>query len=161
MVSTASLGKPRGRTGPNPVSAPSSSPSVHDPSTLLLASVASIVSQNMQQPKTSHKRRYFSPTPPSSPVHPSSPPQPDELENFLDAFSKRHHIKEDVLKTAQTALQNAHFMPDILTENTVTIDRLKELTSLSEGEVHALKKFARRWCSSKLSSKRVKYLHYD
>jgi len=63
---------------------------------------------------------------------------------------------------AKTALQNAHFMPDILTEDTVTIDRLKELTSLSEGEVHALKKFARKWSSSsKLSSKQVKYLRYD
>ena len=161
-VSTTTLGKPQGCTGPNPVSAPSSSPSTHDPSTLLLASVASMVSQNMQ-PRNSHKCHHYSPTPPSSPVCPSSPPQPDELENFLDAFGKRHRIKDDALETAKTALQNAHFMPDILTEDTVTIDRLKELTSLGEGEVHALKKFARKWSSSssKLSSKWVKYLRYD
>jgi hypothetical protein len=113
------------------------------------------------QPKNSHKRRYYSPTPPSSPVHPSSPPQLNELENFLDAFGKRHHINDVMLKTAKKALQTAHFMPDILTEDTVTIGRLKELTSLGGGEVHTLKRFAHKWSVSKSSSKRVKYHCYD
>jgi hypothetical protein len=78
---------------------------------------------------------------------------------FLEAFGKRHQIKEDVLEKAQTALQNAHFMPDILVEDTVTIDRLKDLTGLSEGEVHAVKRFALKW-SHKSSSKRVKQYHH-
>jgi len=106
------------------------------------------------QAQGSHKR-YHSPTPPSSP-RPSSPPQPDELEKFLEAFGMRHRINNDALEKAKTALQNARFMPDVLIENTVTVDRLKELTELSEGEVHALKKFARKW-SGKSSSKRIKY----
>jgi hypothetical protein len=89
-------------------------------------------------------------------MRPSSPPQPNELENFLEAFGVRCCIKADALEEAKVALQNAHFMPDVLVEETVTVNRLKELTGLSEGEVHALKKFARRW-SGKSSSKRAKH----
>jgi hypothetical protein len=157
---SATVGKPRGRAGQNSISAPSSSPSAHDSSALLLASIASMVSQNMQ-PKNSHKRHYYSPTSSSSPVHPSSPPQPNELGNFLEAFGKRHRINDDMLEMAKTALQTACFMPDIITEDTVTIGRLKELTGFGEGEVHALKKFARKWSVTKSSSKQVKYHHYD
>jgi len=71
-------------------------------------------------------------------MHLSLPPQPDELENFLDAFGMRHHIDNGALEKAKTALQIACFTPDVLIEHTVTVDHLKELTELSEGEVHAL-----------------------
>ena len=91
-------------------------------------------------------------------MRPSSPPQPDELENFLHAFGIRHRIDNNTLETANTALQNARFMPDVLVEDTVTVDRLKDLTGLGEGEVHALKKFSRKWSqSSKRFYKRAKY----
>jgi hypothetical protein len=89
-------------------------------------------------------------------MHPSSPSQPDELVKFLDAFGIRHHIDNGTLEKAKSALQIAHFMPDVLIENTVTVDHLKELTKLSEEEVHALKKFACKW-SGKSSSKRFKH----
>jgi hypothetical protein len=59
---------------------------------------------------------------------------------------------------AKTALQNARFMPNVLVEDTVTVDRLKDLTGFGEGEVHALKRFSRKWSqSSKRFSKQAKY----
>lgn len=152
-VSSSSC-KPRGRTGPYSTADASPAASASDPATLLLASVISMMSQNMQT-QGSHKRTR-SLTPPSSPMRPLSPPQPNELENFLEAFGVRHRIKADMLEKAKVALRTAHFMPDVLAEDTVTVDRLKELTGLGEGEVHALKKFARKW-SGQSSFKRAKH----
>jgi len=105
----------------------------------------------------SKSSRSVTVTPPSSPVHASSPPPAivDQLDIFLELFGKANLISPEVLATAGEKLREARFMPEAISEASVTLDRLKELTGFAEGELHALKKFAREW-SSKIAVKRAK-----
>lgn len=121
--------------------------------------VVTMMAQNLTESmsKKSKVSRTAHASPCSSPVCGSSPPPPisDELDRFLDAFSKAKEIPEEQLTTARKQLREARYMPDIIGEPFVDFARLKELTALAEGEVYSLKKFAAEW-SGRVASKRAR-----
>lgn len=117
-----------------------------------------VMTQNLARSESSSsRRRRRSPTPPSSPVRMSSPPPEiaDELDIFLAEFGKTVVISNEALTAAGNSLRSAYFMPNGLSEDSISIDHLKELTGLPEGVVHSLRIFAREW-SGKVANKRAK-----
>ncbi|KAJ7815782.1 hypothetical protein B0H14DRAFT_3475819 [Mycena olivaceomarginata] len=94
---------------------------------------------------------------PRSPVQASSPPPAieDDLDVFMDAFRRAKNIPTALIDVAKGHLHGACFTPDILSEPSVTVERLQELTGLAEGEVHQLRKFARQW-TGKMEGKRAR-----
>ncbi|KIL54227.1 hypothetical protein M378DRAFT_19111 [Amanita muscaria Koide BX008] len=149
--------KPRGHSGPYPMYSSDirTAPEADSPSNLILTTMLAMLAQNMNQNRSSKSKV---PTPPSSPICPSSPPPllADELDKFLDAFGKAKNIPNEIISAAGVHLRSAHYMPDVIFESSVSVDRLRELTGFAEGEVHALKKFAREW-SGKIAAKRAKH----
>jgi len=120
--------------------------------------VMTMMAQNLTESmakKSKASRAHASPL--SSPVRASSPPPPisDELDQFLDAFSRAKEIPQDRLSIARERLHEARYMPDVIGEPFVDFARLKELTDLAEGEVYSLKKFATEW-SGRVASKRAR-----
>ena len=118
--------------------------------------VMTMMAHNLTE-SMSKKSKPSRESPPSSPVRKSSPPPPisDELELFLNAFSRAKQIPEDCLAIARERLHEARYMPDVIGTSFVEFARLKELTGLAEGEVYGLKKFAMEW-SGRVSSKRAR-----
>jgi len=118
--------------------------------------VMTMMAQNLTE-SMAKKSKAPRASPPSSPVRASSPPPPvsDELDRFLDAFSRAKQIPEDRLATARQQLREARYLPDVIGEPFVEFARLKELTALAEGEVYSLKKFAAEW-SGRVASKRAR-----
>ena len=116
--------------------------------------VMTMLAQNMTS-SSSRKRSSRHRSPSSSPVRQSSPPPPveGELDSFLKAFGEAKAISSARISIVSECLQEVHYYPDIISE--VTFDRLKELTDLAEGEVLALRKFAREW-SGRMDVKRAK-----
>ncbi|KAJ7250935.1 hypothetical protein C8J57DRAFT_1238803 [Mycena rebaudengoi] len=150
---SASTSKPRGHGGPYPAQPqPGTSTSAAETTNLLLAMMA----QNMATSNRSTPAP-FAPPPARSPLPPSSPPPAieDDLDAFMDAFSRAKNMPEVVIDAAKIGLRDACYTPDILCEPSVTFERLKDLTGLAEGEVHQLKKFARQW-SGKIEGKRAR-----
>ncbi|KAJ7240909.1 hypothetical protein C8J57DRAFT_1245034 [Mycena rebaudengoi] len=150
---SASTSKPRGRGGPYPAQPqPGTSTSAAETTNLLLPMMA----QNMATSNRSTPAP-FAPPPARSLLPPSSPPPAieDDLDAFMDAFSRAKNMPDVVIDAAKIGLRDACYTPDILCEPSVTFERLKDLTGLAEGEVHQLKKFARQW-SGKIEGKRAR-----
>ncbi|KAJ7631602.1 hypothetical protein DFH06DRAFT_1005013, partial [Mycena polygramma] len=149
--------KARGRTGPFPAVQPVATSS-NDTANLLLATIAPVMSmmaQNMggyPRPPSS-----YVPVAPRSPERASSPPPAveDELDTFMEAFRVAKKITGPIIAGALAKLRAGQYSPDVLCEPSVTTERLTELTGLAEGQVHALKKFAREW-SGKIEGKRAR-----
>lgn len=157
ISSGASTSKPRGRTGALPAQhLATSSASTSDTATLLLTSMVPAVMAMMTQNLAGNLPRTL-PAPPRSPAIPSSPPPAieDDLDIFMDAFRRAKRIPANIIDDATARLRDGRYTPDILCEASVTTERLTELTSLAEGEVHQLKKFAREW-SGKMEGKRAR-----
>jgi hypothetical protein len=151
--------KSRGCTGPFNSDATSQAGAA-DTTNLLLTTVVSMMAQNMNASMSKNSKRHS--TPPSSPIRPSSPLVPSAAEPhllaFLEAFGHAKKLPEEAIISAFDNLEQARYTPDILHEAGVSAERLQQLTGLAEGDVYALKKFAREWCG-KVDSKRSKCHH--
>lgn len=153
--------KPHGHSSSDTVPTSTPAASSSDATALVLAAVLPVIGMMAQNVAgsgtTSRSKRRRSLTPLSSPICPSSPPPAveDELDIFVAAFGKAKNISEDVLTVAGNGLGRAHYMPDVLFEDSVSFDCLQDLTGLAEGQVHALRKFSREW-SGKIAAKRAK-----
>jgi hypothetical protein len=92
-----------------------------------------------------------------SPQRASSPPPAieDELDVFMEAFRVAKRISADLISDATDRLREERYTPDILSEATVTFERLRHLTKFAEGEVHQFRKFARDW-TGKIEGKRAR-----
>lgn len=168
---TSALAKvPRGCSGPGSTSSdgPSGAPDV---ATLLLSIVVPMVTMMAQSvtstmQKASHRQRSppsslppSSPPPSSSPPYSSSPPPvQDELDIFLEAFGCAKEISEECIDMMSVGLKAGYYTPDAISEDSLPFERLKVLTGLPEGQVYALRKFARAWCG-KVDAKRAKRSH--
>ncbi|KAJ7265796.1 hypothetical protein C8J57DRAFT_1511552 [Mycena rebaudengoi] len=141
-----------GNPPPKELPQPGTSTSAAETTNLLLAMMA----QNMATSNHSTPAP-FAPPPARSPLPPSSPPPAieDDLDAFMDAFSRAKNMPDVVIDAAKIGLRDACYTPDILCEPSITFERLKDLTGLAEGEVHQLKKFARQW-SGKIEGKRAR-----
>ncbi|KAF9034763.1 hypothetical protein BJ165DRAFT_1533815 [Panaeolus papilionaceus] len=150
--SSATAKVPHGRSGPGKVTEMAAVPStISDPATLLLSTVVPMVTMMAQQTIL----------PPSSPPVASSPPPPaleDELSLFLDAFGRSKGISEEIIRNACLKLQLQHYSPESLSELSLSVERIQELTGFHEGEVYSLRQFARKWCG-KVDAKRAKHSH--
>ncbi|KAJ6622608.1 hypothetical protein B0H10DRAFT_2214248 [Mycena sp. CBHHK59/15] len=138
-----------------------SSPS--DTATLLLTSMVPVVAMMVQNmagniPRTAGPAPIAPPSAPASPVCASSPPPAieDELDVFMNAFRCAKNLKDAIIDDTRAGLHRAHYSPDVLSETSVTIECLQELTGLQEREVHQLKKFAGQW-SGKMDGKRARH----
>lgn len=162
-VGTATSGhtsstKSRGRSGPGPFNSDTASQAgAADTTNLLLTTVVGMMAQNMNASMSKNSKHHS--TPPSSPIRPSSPLVPSAAEPhllaFLEAFGRAKKLPEEAVISAFDNLERARYTPDILHEAGVSAERLQQLTGLAEGDVYALKKFAREWCG-KVDSKRSK-----
>ncbi|KAF8147039.1 hypothetical protein K438DRAFT_1990008 [Mycena galopus ATCC 62051] len=161
-VNTAeSTSKPRGRTGPFPAQSSAMGSAASDTTNLILTTmvpVMAMMAQNMAN-NVSTPTAGIPPVPraPPSPVQASSPPPPveDDLDVFFDAFCRAKNIPSGHMDAARAHLRDAFYTPDILSEQSVTSERLQELTGLPEGSVLQLRKFARQW-SGKIEGKRAR-----
>ncbi|KAJ7715686.1 hypothetical protein B0H16DRAFT_1741745 [Mycena metata] len=152
---SASTSKPRGRTGPHPAMHLASTSS-SETANLLLTTMVPMVAMMAQNMTTKFSAAPGVPRAVSrSPVRMSSPPPAIDLEVFMDAFGRAKKISAVRTDAAKTQLKESSYTPDILSESSVTSERLGELTGFAEGEVHQLKKFARQW-TSKVEGKRVR-----
>ena len=166
VIAASAAKVPRGRSGPGHNTSEGLAP-VPDMANLLLTTVVPMVTmmaqQTMSSLKRSSHRRRSSPSslPPSSPPRNSSPPPAveDELEVFLKAFGQSKGISAKMIEQAGDGLRAAHYMPDAISEITLSVDRLRELTQLPEGVVYSLCHFARIWCG-KVDAKRPKLKHH-
>jgi len=160
---------PRGRSGPGQAVAPAPAPAptaALDTTNLLLTAVVPMVTMMAQQTMASLKKRFhrhYSPPsslPPSSPPRSSSPPPEieEELDAFMQAFGQSKGISEVTIQAACEGLKAAQYSPDSLSEVTLTVDHLQQLTGLPEGQVYSLRHFARVWCG-KVDAKRAKLSH--
>jgi hypothetical protein len=124
----------------------------------MVTMMAQNITSNMQGP--SRHRRTASSLPPSSPPRDSSPPPAvqDELTKFLQAFGIAKDLSNDCIAELGDQLQAVHYTPDTISETSLPFERLQELTKLPEGQVYALRKFAREWCG-KIDAKRAKRKH--
>jgi hypothetical protein len=107
-----------------------------------------MMAQNMNA-SISKNSKYHS-TPPSSPICPLSPlvnsAAEPHLLAFLEAFGHAKKLPEEAIISVFDSLECAQYMPNILHEAGVSAEHLQHLTGLAEGNVYALKKFAREWC---------------
>ncbi|KAJ7656073.1 hypothetical protein DFH06DRAFT_1411823 [Mycena polygramma] len=156
------LVKPRGRSGPHAAVPPASTSTTgNDTAALLLTTVApmmAMVMQNLANNTLQPAPPAPAPlAPPRSPAPPSSPPPAveDELDVFMGAFRRAKKLSDAIIDNATSRLRENRYSVDILSEASVTSERLQELTGLAEGEVHQLKKFARQW-SGKMEGKRAR-----
>lgn len=164
-LSTSVAKVPRGRSGPGHSSSdgPSATP---DATNLLLSTVVPMVTMlahNMTSAMQKPSRRRHSPPsslPPSSPPHPSSPPPAieDELDLFLKAFGHSKGISDDHIEFVSDRLKAVQYSPDAISESSLSVECLRELTGLAEGQLYALRKFSREWCG-KIELKRAKLTH--
>ncbi|KAJ7114391.1 hypothetical protein C8R44DRAFT_740529 [Mycena epipterygia] len=155
---SASMSKPRGRGGPYPAHSQSASTSAETANTTnLLLTTMAMMAQNMASNHPTPASVAAPPPAPRSPVQLSSPPPAieDDLDVFMDAFRRAKNIPASVIDDAKVGLRDARYTPDVLCEDFVTSERLKELTGLAEGEVHQMRKFARQW-SGKMEGKRAR-----
>lgn len=85
----------------------------------------------------------------------SSPPPAidDELDICLAAFQKAKSLSLEATTRILVSLRNVEYTPDAICE--ASPSRLEEITGLAEGQVLALKKFARHWCG-KVDAKRAR-----
>ncbi|KAI0260989.1 hypothetical protein BGY98DRAFT_75869 [Russula aff. rugulosa BPL654] len=164
MVTT----KQRGRTGPNS----RSNDHIHDNTAQLLSAVIPLVTALTQRhnethsPVTpTHKRaRDESLTPVEHancrtrvalPLSPA-PAVEDELRLCLDEFGRAKSVDADAIDAAFNGLNVKGYTPDTL--EVISVDRVAELTGLTEGKAAALMKFARRW-SAKMEQKRARDIY--
>jgi hypothetical protein len=87
--------------------------------------------------------------------HQSSPPPAieAELDVCLHAFAAARGLSANAIGVALSQLVEFDYSPDAICE--ASSERLKEITGLTEGQVLALKKFARQWCG-KIDAKRAR-----
>ncbi|KAJ7141672.1 hypothetical protein C8R43DRAFT_954629 [Mycena crocata] len=133
---TPSMSKPRGRTGPFPAQQLAST-STSDTTNLLLTTmmpVMAMMAQNMAS-NVPPPAPIVLPPASRSPPQASSPPPPieDDLDVFMDAFRRAKNTPDAVVDAAKTGLRDARYTPDILSESSVSSERLMELTGLAEG----------------------------
>lgn len=76
----------------------------------------------------------------------------------MQAFGKSKGISEDAIQAACDGLKAVQYSPDSISEVSVAVDRLQQLTGLPEGQVYSLRHFARVWCG-KIDAKRAKLTH--
>jgi len=160
-ASAGSSKVPRGLIGPgrsSSIKIPTAN-STSDSTQTLLASVMAMMAHSMTatMQKSAVHTRPPSSLPPSSPPRESSPPPAldDELRKFLDAFAKAKGLSEAVIDRVYKHLADASYSPDAISEDSLSVSRLQELTGLPEGQVYALRKFSREWCG-KIDAKRAK-----
>ena len=81
---------------------------------------------------------------PENTQHQSSPPPAieTELDVCLCAFATAHSLSVDIVDKASSQLSEFDYSPDAICE--ASSEHLKEITGLMEGQVLALKKFARQ-----------------
>jgi len=150
------------RSGPGHIRAVDS-PS--DTTALLMSTVVPIIAMMAQKAGETHeachsrrsRSRRYSPSLPTSSPQPSSPPPAieDKLGIFLNAFGRAKGISSDTIDEMGNHLAVAS---DAISESTLTLERLQELTGLPEGHVFALRKFSCQWCG-KIDTKRAKVKH--
>ncbi|KAJ7152068.1 hypothetical protein C8R46DRAFT_1303587 [Mycena filopes] len=140
----APVAKARGRTGPFPAYQTPSSSSSTDILVTTMVPVLAMMAQNM-----ANNGGPSAPPTQRSPARASSPPPAieEELDVFMWAFRRAKNISNAAIDHATQQLRDARYTPDILSEDSVTVNRLTELTDLAEGEVHQLRRFARQWTS--------------
>ncbi|KAF8968731.1 hypothetical protein BDZ97DRAFT_1755029 [Flammula alnicola] len=140
---------PRGRSGPGHASSDGPSGS-SDTANLLLSTIVPMVTmmaQNVTSNMQMSSRRRRSPPsslPPSTPPRGSSPPPAiaDELDKFLHSFGLAKGLSIDMVSDVSEKLKAAHYTPDAISEISLPIERLQELTGLPEGQVYSLRKFS-------------------
>ncbi|GBE89883.1 hypothetical protein SCP_1702090 [Sparassis crispa] len=108
------------------------------PASLSVSSTAASVSDTAAAggEVTAHARGHTASSPP--------PIVEEELVHCLEAFGRAKKIPLGIIDMVLGKLFELSYSPDLLTE--VSVERLKELTELPEGQVYALKKFAGEWC---------------
>ena len=70
----------------------------------------------------------------------------------MEAFHVVKRINAGLISDATDKLRDKWYTPDVLSESTITFERLQQLTKFAEGEVHQFRKFAREW-SGKIEGK--------
>ncbi|KAJ7153339.1 hypothetical protein C8R46DRAFT_1197397 [Mycena filopes] len=148
----APVAKARGRTGPFPAYQTPSSSSSTDLLVTTMVPVLAMMAQSM-----ANNGGPSAPPAQRSPARASSPPPAieEELDVFMGAFRRAKNISNAAIDHATQQLRDARYTPDILSEDSVTVNRLTELTNLAEGEVHQLRRFARQW-TSRVEGKRAR-----
>lgn len=79
----------------------------------------------------------------------------DELRLCVNAFGKLKDIGQPVLDSIFDGLESHGYTPDAL--EVIRIERIAELTHLTEGRAASFLKFAKSW-SARVESKRAKAL---
>lgn len=146
--------KARGRSGPNAAMAATETRFTMDNTGFLLQTLTSL-SNMFASTQTSVVSTSLA-VPTAATPHRISPPPPaveTDLGIYIQAFAASRNLPADIINSAWTRLSECDYSLGAICE--ASPGRLKEINALSEGQVLALKKFAREWCS-KIEAKRAK-----
>ncbi|KAJ7069391.1 hypothetical protein C8F01DRAFT_1326188 [Mycena amicta] len=162
VTSIASGSRPRGRNGPNAIvqPVPAAPPaSTNDTTNMLMLMMMQTMAkqQGIDLPSKTASAAAPLADPPSPPAPTSSPPPPvsDELELCMNAFQQNRNIPHHIVALATAKLRDLCFTPGELCDEDITMERIMEITGMTEGVVRQLRKYAARWMG-KVEAKRVR-----